>query len=303
MNRISVYTLAILGLVPVAFAFAEPGEKWEIATRSEMPGMAMPAVTMNVCIKKGGEKDPANLMQRDSNCKVTDIKKSGSKTTWKMKCNNNGEVMTGTGEVKHKADSFQGSSRMTGKANGADVDMTANYEGRKLGTSCDTSDPPEMVKAAGDMNDIMSMAKSQMQSAMAEQCEVSNFRAVELISARFFGPSASCAANQKYACKVINKEAAKDPKVYVKLVRHDDTSDVSIATICGTNMAETTKAVCAKAEDGNYKDLAEYCSSDSKGTATENRSSRKSSTDSEESGSGSSDLMEGARKLKGLFGF
>lgn len=303
MNRISVYTLAILVLVPSSFAFAEPGEKWEIATRSEMPGMALPAVTMNVCIKKGGEKDPANLMQRDSNCKVTDVKKSGGKITWKMKCDNNGEIMTGSGEVKHKSDSFQGVSRLTGKANGADVDMTAKYEGRKLGTACDTAEQPEMVKAAGDMNDIMSMAKSQMQSAMAEQCEVSNFKAVELISARFFGPSASCDANQKYACKVINREAAKDPKVYVKLARHDDTSDVSIASICGTNMAETTKAICTKTDGSSYKDLAEYCSAGSGGAETGKRSSGKASADSEESGGESSDMMEGAKKLKGLFGF
>ena len=302
MKRILICTLTILGMLPVSLSFAEPGEKWEIATRSEMPGMALPAVTMNVCIKKGGDKDPANLMQRDSNCKVTDIKKSGSKTTWKMKCDNNGEVMTGSGEVRHKSDSFKGTSRMTGKANGADVDMTANYEGRKLGTACDTAEQPEMVKAAGDMNDIMNMAKSQMQSAMAEQCEVSNYKAVKLISAQFFGPSATCAANQKYACKVINREAAKDPKVYVKLVRHDDTSDVSIATICGTNLAETTKAICAKAGDSD-KELAEYCSAESGGVDAEKRSARKTASDSEESGSGSSDMMEGAKKLKGLFGF
>ena len=299
MKRILICILSILGMLPVSLSSADPGEKWEIATRSEMPGMALPAVTMNVCIKKGGEKDPASLMQRDSNCKVTDVKKSGAKTTWKMKCDNNGEIMTGSGEVKHKADSFQGTSRMTGKANGADVDMTANYQGRKLGVTCDTNDPPETAKMAGDMGDMMGMVKSQMQSAMAEQCEVSNFRAVELISARFFGPSASCAANQKYACKVINREASKDPKVYVKLVRHDDTSDVSIATICGTNMAETTKAVCAKAEGGNSRELAEYCG----GADAGSRSSRKSSQDSEESGGESSDMMEGARKLKGLFGF
>ena len=301
MHRNVLWFLAVLGIFP-AVAFGEPGEKWEIATRSEMPGMTLPAVTMNVCIKKGGEKDPANMMQRDSNCKVTDVKKSGGKTTWKMKCDNNGEIMTGSGEVKHKADSFQGTSRMTGKANGADVDMTANYQGKKLGTACDTSEPPEMVKAAGDMNDIMSMAKSQMQSAMAEQCEVSNYKAVKLISAQFFGPSATCAANQKYACKVINREAAKDPKVYVKLVRHDDTSDVSIATICGTNMAETTKAVCAKA-GGSDKELAEYCSAGAGGDDPGKRTSGKAPADSEEPGSESGDMMEGAKKLKGLFGF
>jgi hypothetical protein len=303
MNRILTCTFSIMGLLSVSLSYAETGEKWEIATRSEMPGMAMPAVTMNVCIKKGAEKDPANLMQRDSNCKVTDVKKSGSKITWKMKCDNNGEIMTGSGEVKHKSDSFQGVSRMTGKANGADIDMTANYQGRKLGMTCDTNDPPETAKIAGDMGDMMGMVKSQMQSAMAEQCEVSNFRAVELISARFFGPSASCAANQKYACKVINREAAKDPKVYVKLVKHDDTSDVSIATICGTDMAETTKAVCVKAEDGSHSELAEYCSGGSKGGDAGRRNSGKTSADGEESGSGSSDMMEGAKKLKGLFGF
>jgi hypothetical protein len=159
-----------------------------------------------------------------------------------------------------------------------------------------------MVKAAGDMNDIMSMAKSQMQSAMAEQCEVSNYKAIKLISAQFFGPSATCAANQKYACKVINREAAKDPKVYVKLVKHDDTSDVSIATICGTNLAETTKAICANAGESD-RDLAEYCSADGKGGEPVKRSSSQASDESEASGGASDSMMEGAKKLKGLFGF
>jgi hypothetical protein len=102
---------------------------------------------------------------------------------------------------------------------------------------------------------------------------------------------------------MINKEAAKDPKVYLKLVRHDDTSDVSIATICGTNMAETTRAVCAKAEGGNYRDLAEYCSADGKGGEPVKRSSSQSSDESGASGSASDSMMDGAKKLKGLFGF
>lgn len=303
MKRIMIFVMSILGLFPASLTFAETGEKWEIVTKSEMPGMAMPAVTMNVCIKKGAEKDPANLMQRDNNCKVTDVKTSGGKTSWKMKCDNNGEVMTGSGEVKHKSDSFQGVSRMAGKANGADVDMTANYQGRRLGVACDTNDPPEVAKISGDLGDMMGMVKAQMQSAMAEQCEVSNYTPGDLISTRFFGPSAVCAASQKHACKVIAKEATREPDVYIKLVKRDETSDVSIATLCKLDMNATTKAICLKVNRSNFTELADYCPAEAKAFSSGTAASDSTSLPGEKQEDSSDSVVEGAKKLKGLFGF
>ena len=64
---------------------------WEITTRMEMPGMPfpMPAMTNKVCIGKGEEKNPGKSKE-DKDCEMTDVKTSGNKTSWKMRCTHDG---------------------------------------------------------------------------------------------------------------------------------------------------------------------------------------------------------------------
>ena len=99
MNRHYLAVLGMLtGLLSVA-AYAAPGEYWEVTNKMEMPGMpfAMPATTTKVCIPKGSENNPEKT-SGDKSCKMTDIKTVGNKTTWKARCDRDGEVMTGVGE-------------------------------------------------------------------------------------------------------------------------------------------------------------------------------------------------------------
>ncbi|MDO8754231.1 MAG: DUF3617 family protein, partial [Anaerolineales bacterium] len=79
-------------------AVGAPGEWWEVAAKMEMPGMpfTMPSTTTKVCIAKGAVNDP-NQSMHDKECKMTDVKTSGNKTSWKMRCVRDGEVMNGTG--------------------------------------------------------------------------------------------------------------------------------------------------------------------------------------------------------------
>lgn len=298
--------IAIISLSAVLVAhfvtpvYALPGESWEIVTSGEMPGMpgSMPGITTTVCLQKGAEKDPKMLSQQNDGCVISDIKSTKNKTTWKMICNKDGNEMTGVGEVNHKAGSFDGKTIISGTSDGKPVDMTATFKGRKLGTVCDTSAPVVMSNGLENLNDLMGMAKAQMASAMDEQCEVSNFHAVDLISPRYFGQNAACAGKEKFACKIIAREVARDTKVYVKLAKHDDTSDLSIATVCGIKMEDLTKKVCATVDESNYKDLADYCPTEAKAFQSEQRRPEKSG-----SGATGSGLLDNAIKLKGLFGF
>src|SRR5665647_1421399 len=111
-------------------AYAVPGENWTIATTSEVAGMpgGMPAMAINVCLQKGGEKDPKMLTQQNDGCVLSDVKTTKSKTTWKMVCNKDGNEMTGVGEVSYKSSSFEGKTRITGTSEGKPVDMTAIYK-------------------------------------------------------------------------------------------------------------------------------------------------------------------------------
>jgi hypothetical protein len=301
MNNKKVIYLTAAAALFASSVYAASGESWEVTTKTEMPGMPaeMGETVATICIQKGAEKDPKKLMQLESGCEMTDLRTSGAKTTWKMRCTKDGDVMTGSGEVTQKSSSFQGVTKLSGKSDGTDINMTANYQGKRIGTACDTSAPPTVaIKGMENMNEMMGMASKQMASAMAEQCEVSNYKPADLISGRFFGPAPVCPGKEKFACKVISRNVPKNAAVYVKLARHDDTSDVSIAKACAIDMTATTKAICKTVDSGNYQELSEFCPTEARAFMPE-----RSGTISPTSDSTVNSVIDNAKKLKGLFGF
>ncbi|MDD2897376.1 MAG: DUF3617 family protein [Desulfuromonadaceae bacterium] len=303
MNLNRFICLAISASLFTGNAYAVTGESWEVTTKTDMPGMpaAMGETTVTICIQKGAEKDPKQLIQLESGCEITNLKTTGSKTTWKMRCDKNGDVMTGSGEVTNRADSFRGVTKLSGTSYGTAVNVTANYQGKRIGTACDTTTPPAVaVKGMENMNEMMGLASKQMASAMAEQCEVSNYKPADLVSNRFFGPAAACPGKEKFACKIISKHVSKNAAVYVKLARHDDTSDYSIAKACAIDMTATTASICKIVDSGNYQELAEYCPAEAKAFEPGRSGTTNTSTTSD---SPVNSVIDGARKLKGLFGF
>lgn len=305
MNKHLIVSITVAASVFAASTYAGPGETWDVTTKTEMSGMpyAIPESTSTVCMAKGAEKDPKLLMRQDDDCEMTDVKTSGSKTTWKMRCDSDGQEMSGTGEVTHKADSYQGTARLFGKSEGQAVNMTAKYRGKRVGAACDTANPADAIKGMENMNDMMAMANKQMASAMSEQCEISNHETTELISGKFFGPTAACPGKEKFACKVIGKDVAKNVDVYVKLSRHDDTSDVSISTICGINMPASTQAICKKVDGSNYETLADYCPAEVKAFEAERSNSGASKSTGTIPSNPAGTTLDNAKRLKGLLGF
>ena len=99
MRLFSKAALAMVASSLSGVVFAAPGEYWEISTKMEMPGMpmAMPATTMTVCVPIGAERDPRH--STDKNCVVSDVVHSGTKTSWKMRCDHNGDIMNGSGQM------------------------------------------------------------------------------------------------------------------------------------------------------------------------------------------------------------
>jgi len=290
-----------------SFVHAAPGETWDVVTKSNMSGMenAIPDAKQTVCMTKG-ENNPLKAIDQGGDCKLTDVKTSSNKISWKMSCDIEGSIMSGVGEIKQSKDSYQGVAKLNGQVDGQIVNLTSNYQGKRIGASCDTSSPPVAAMAGMEnMNEMMGMAKSQMVSAMAEQCEITNYETTELISSRFFGPTAACPNKEKFACKIINKEAQKKIEVYAKLIKHDDTSDVSISDICGINMTSTTKAICKNVNESNYQEFEEYCP-EAEAFASAERSNASSTTASGNVGAAidsTARTIDSARKLKGMFGF
>lgn len=136
MNRLLMGLLMFAGSGVV---LAETGEFWEITQKMEMPGMpmAMPASKFKVCLAPGAERDPRQSMSDPhSKCEMTDIRTQGNTVTWKVRCNQDGEMLTGTGEVTSSPGAYQGVMRLKGKSGGMDIDMNQNFRGKKIGGSC-----------------------------------------------------------------------------------------------------------------------------------------------------------------------
>lgn len=148
MNKYFSAILVMMVSMLSAVAHAAPGEYWEISSKMEIPGMpfAMPATTTKMCLAKGGENDPRKT-SGDKNCQMTDIKTTGNKVSWKARCNHDGEIMTGIGEQTATSNGYAGKMQLSGKAEGQDVNMNMAFSGKRIGGACDSEEMLAKVKA------------------------------------------------------------------------------------------------------------------------------------------------------------
>jgi hypothetical protein len=149
--------LVVFCLAATAALAEGPDELWEVTMKMEMPGMpAMPARTSQVC-KSKGDRDPSKMGEKDreSDCKTSDMKQSGNKSSWKITCTKP-KPMSGTGEVTYNGDNYQGTMNFVT----SDMNMTQTISGRKVG-SCIWEDPGKKVEAM----------QAQSKAAIAKECD------------------------------------------------------------------------------------------------------------------------------------
>jgi Protein of unknown function (DUF3617) len=310
---------------------AAPGEWWEITAKMEMPGMpfAMPGQTNKLCLPKGGEKDPRQTQGKDSNCKMTDVQHSGNTVKYKGTCVTDGETMNMVGETTHDGKSFKSKMRMTGKSHGEPVDMTMTSSGKYIGGACDTE---EMGRKA----------KAQLDEGMARACDTSKYTASNWIYSAnmFLGPKPTCPGKKEQLCKVVRNDVPRDLEAFQVLEQQEKNKDVpSIANACNANVETMRKSLCkTKARSGPLHFLEANCPAEAKAfrelqrkreecegrgftsgakmkkcmggdmieeeSASPSKSGKKSKADDESGDSSTTDtVLDGAKKLKGLFGF
>lgn len=132
MKRTVFAVLLILALPAAALAADGMREGlWEISTAMEMPGMPMkmkPTV-MKHCYTKADVADRKSMIaSRDKSCQVTDMKNSGNKVTWTMKCTGE-NAGTMTGETVFGNDSYASVMKMNTQGH----KMTMKVKGKRLG--------------------------------------------------------------------------------------------------------------------------------------------------------------------------
>jgi hypothetical protein len=123
----------------------EPGTWWELTTEMSMPGMpmAMPAQTSKLCLPVREWTEPP-AAKPDKNCKVTDMKRSGNTSSWKVACTGK-DAMKGEGEMTTTADAYHGTMHMRS----AQGEMNMKTRGRKLGGDCDAAEQRRQAEARG----------------------------------------------------------------------------------------------------------------------------------------------------------
>ena len=160
MRKHAAASLVLVLALFSTLALAAPGEYWEITNKMEMQGMSMPGMTHKVCMGKGSEKDPRNSSDKD--CEMTDMKASGNKSSWKMRCNKDGEVMTGSGEMTSAPDRTEGTIQFSSAKTGS---MTINFINKRVGGACDTDEMKKKVEAQ------VGAANKALEQEVAKSCE------------------------------------------------------------------------------------------------------------------------------------
>ena len=252
MNATLKATLIWAGACMSTLGFAAPGEYWELTSKMEMQGMpmAMPTTTMKVCVPIGGERDPKYAT--DKNCVVSDVVNSGNKTSWKMRCNHDGEIMNGSGEMSGTRDNSEGTMRMSGTSGGKKFDMTNTYKNKRIGGACDTEE-------------MANKMKGQALAAQAQSCDAGK---ADLAQGIYLGhmmmDEKVCPGRKQPFCESVRAEAPRDARIYAALVESEKNGKNKVIAGCGINLAAATQAICKTVNGNNVSTLTRYCPAEAK---------------------------------------
>jgi len=217
------------------FKIGGPDELWDVTMKVEMPGMpmAMPAQTIQSCLKKDRAKSEDAIPKQD-NCKVTDVKTVGNKVSFAMDCTGN-DPMTGRGEITSTPTSYDGRMQMKSTRRGREMEMTQTFSGKKVGACTDESEKVVAnARAAGD---------AQMATICGQGIETLQY---EL----FVGKDAACQAQRKAFCDKVTGlgRDMREPATFKAVVAKASMEAVQGSfKACNVNLAEISKTACGKA--------------------------------------------------------
>lgn len=250
MRKAIKITLLFAGITGASWVHSAPGEYWEVTTKMEMVGMpmALPAQTVKVCIPKGAERDPKYTA--DKNCVVSDVKTSGNKTSWSMRCDQDGQILTGTGEMSGTPDNAQGKMHLVGSGKQA-FEMKQTYSNKRLGGSCDTQEMANKMKAQA----------AQMQE---QACRTSADVVQQVYMADRLMDENACPGKKQAFCDAVRAQAPKNARVFGGILDHDKNSRTPIAAGCGLDMGAVSQSVCKTFNSSNANELARHCPAEAK---------------------------------------
>ena len=140
MNKILLFGFACaIGALSTP-AWCVPGEVWELNKTVTMLGKVMPAPMIKLCLPKGADAQSAQRALKNDDCRISDVKTSGNKTTWKVSCEQDGKIDTGFGESVGDANKSEGVMHFSDKSGGRNIDITHTHKLKRMGGACNTDD-------------------------------------------------------------------------------------------------------------------------------------------------------------------
>lgn len=248
--------LGVMASIAVAgTAAAAAGEYWEVRQKVSMQGMSMPAQQSRIC--KPLNAAPEDMASADdSNCRMTDFQTRGSKTTFRFECSGK-DAASGEGEIEQLGpDAYRGRNVMRSK----EGEMVIEFEGRKVGGTCDPEEPIKRAQAG-------------VAQAQAQQCRAQG----ESLAPPERNPQLP--PELDFRCDTVNKaEYCKGVKG--KHAGIDDRRDfASIARtggwrramgFCGLDPDALEKRFCVEAlAEKDYSYLADACEADARRIAAD----------------------------------
>ena len=269
---------------------------------------------------------------------MTDVKHSGNTVKFKGTCVEKGETMYMVGETSHDANSFKSNVKVTGKSQGSDMNMSMVNSGKRIGGACDTEEMGKKAKAQIDAgmakacdtskykatdwmynSSNFTGAKPACPGKLDTMCKVlrndvpHDLQAFQTLQGMDKdrgkdSPAKACNMDMASMTKTMCKEKARKGPLHF------------LEASCPAE-AKAYRELQRKREEcgergftgANYDSLMKKCMGgqmieEEKQESAPRAKSRKSRAEPEQESSSSSDsnsdsVIDGAKKLKGLFGF
>ena len=279
--------IALFASLPLCAAAQGSGELWEITMNIPgMPAGMMPA--QRVCQGDDPERAAQQQKGRDKkDCKVTDRKQSGNRTTVSMSCSD-GTTMVIDQQFNAARTEFTSTLSMKSKKDG---DMTMTQTGRKVGACDAVASRKEREEKMASMQKEMAAMQA---AGAAEQKKFADRQIKQCADAatnmdwRGFGIYGHCRTNKTDAnCKSnmdaydkTSPEIAKSCNArigeYCKRFQTQEgflkgRGDETVAQACGVSTASIKAAECPKAAKTEALSfLGRYCLAEAKPIAQQN---------------------------------
>ena len=250
MNPIRPFVILsiALGLLAPGLVLAQAGtgNLYRVTSKIEMEGMPfpMPSRPVEVCGPKNQASD--KMVPHDENCTVSNFRVAGNKSSFTMTCTGE-DPMTATGEFEQLGqDAYRGRMQMKGQMEGEPMNMTMNFEGKRI----------------RDCNYATESPEAQGRAMMAKTCEQVLGEPSYLAHESFTGANAMCASFKPRYCSAMLSASLK-PDV---IRSAEQINAAGVTTIwnafsaCGTTRPAALAKTCTMAQASrDYPFIAQYC--------------------------------------------